>query len=141
MIKVEVITPEKITHLTEGVEIIIPTTEGIIGVRKGHIPLITPLSTGEIIIKKENGESEFLAVSGGYIEVLPDSIKIMADNADLADVLNEEAVLAAIEEAQKIKARDVDAIEMARAASLIELNLARLKSIQRKKRHRSETVI
>lgn len=135
MIKVEIITPEKVTHLTEGVEIIIPTSEGIIGVCKGHIPLITPLATGEIIIKKENAESEYLAVSGGYVEVLPNSVRIMADTADLADALNEEVVTRAIEEAQKVKAENIDAVEVARAAALIELNLARLKSIKRKKRH------
>lgn len=139
--QIEVITPEKITQRTEGVEILIPTTDGIIGVRKGHIPLIATLSTGEIIIKKENGDSEFLAVSGGFVEVLPHSIKIMADTADLAEDLSEEMIQEAIEEAKKVKASSEDSLEVAKAVQLIELSLARMKSVQRKKRHHNTTLI
>jgi F-type H+-transporting ATPase subunit epsilon len=135
MLKVEIITPERIVHQTEGEGVIVPTIEGQIGVRSGHLPLIAILQTGEIIVKKPHGRNEFYAVAGGFVEVLPNMIRVMADSADRADELDEMAVHQAIERARKAKEEAEDDVKMADATALLELNIARQKAIQRKKAH------
>jgi F-type H+-transporting ATPase subunit epsilon len=139
MLHVEVITPEKIVHHTQGDEVILPTPTGQLGIRSNHLPLITPLATGEIIIKRDSGQREFYAVAGGFVEVLPDMVRVMADSADRADDLDEIAVHQAIERARKAKEEAEDDVKLADATALIELNLARLKAVQRKKAHSSRS--
>jgi F-type H+-transporting ATPase subunit epsilon len=135
--KIEVITPEKVAKTTEGVEVIIPTTNGVIGVRRGHLPLVAPLKIGEVVIKHQNGELEHLAVARGFVEVLPESVNILTDSADLANELDQEKIEKAILEAKKAKEEAKDKSQFAAATSLIELNLARLKVSKRKKAYGS----
>ena len=54
MLIIEIISPEKLVHHTEGVEVIIPTADGEIGVRTGHLPLLAPLIAGPVIVKKHS---------------------------------------------------------------------------------------
>lgn len=138
--KISVITPEKIAKTTEGVEVIVPTTNGIIGVRRGHLPLVAPLKIGEVIIKHQDGDLEHLAVAHGFVEVLPESVNILTNSADLADELDQEKIEKAILEARKAKDEAKDKTQFANATSLIELNLARLKVSKRRKAHGSHSV-
>lgn len=133
MLEIEVITPERIVHRTQGKEVVIPTVDGFIGVRPGHLPLIAPLKTGQVVVKSENNQEEYLIVQGGFVEVLPDKIRIMADSAEREEERDEFAVQEAIKAAQKLKNEAEDKRQFAAATALIEFNLARLKLTQRKK--------
>jgi F-type H+-transporting ATPase subunit epsilon len=136
MITVEIVTPERLVHTIKGMEAMLPTVDGQIGIRRGHLPLIAPLKAGEIIVKQEDGTQEFYAISGGFAEILGNTVHILADTAERAEELNEERVTTAIERAQKLKSESpVTTESYADAAAQLEANLARLKTIQRKKAH------
>ena len=139
MITVEIVTPERLVHTITGVEALLPTVTGQIGVRKGHLPLITPLKAGEIIVKQATGTFEFYAISGGFAEILGNSIHILADTAERAEELNEERIHAAIERAKEQKsAAHTSSQSYADASAILEANIARLKSVQRKRAHHSK---
>lgn len=137
MLKIEIITPERLVHTTEGEEVIVPTVNGMIGIRTGHVALIAPLKPGEIIVKNGSLEQDFLAVAGGFVEVNNNVVRILADSAEHAHEIDELAITEAIERAKQAKADTADRVEHAEATALIELNLARLKVAGRKKSHGS----
>ena len=72
--------------------------EGELGVGYGHAPLLTSLKPGPIRVKKENGEQEIYYVSGGYLEVQPKLITVLADTALREEDLDEEAAQKATDE-------------------------------------------
>jgi F-type H+-transporting ATPase subunit epsilon len=82
-IKLDVVTPDKLV-LSDEVDIVVATgTEGEFGVLHGHIPFLTTLQEGELRYKK-GGNTEFMAVSGGFAEVQPDKVTILAEAAEHA---------------------------------------------------------
>lgn len=133
MIKVEIVTPEKVVNQTEGDEILIPTVEGQIGVRHNHLPLITLLKAGQVVVKRDSGSEEVFAVTGGFVEVSHNVVRILADTAEHAEELNETEIKEAIARAQKAKATADTDHDAAGASALIEANMARLRAIQRRK--------
>ena len=137
MLTLEIITPERSFPFEEGDEVLIPTTSGIIGVRQGHLPLITILQPGEISVRHDNGKAdEFFAVSGGYAEILPDRVLILADSVERSEELNELKIKEAIQRALDIKEQAKDKAELDTAAAALEVQLARMKVFERShKRH------
>src|SRR5262245_65753430 len=80
-IRLEVVTPERLV-LTEDVdEISIPGSEGYLGILPGHLPLLTMIGTGVLSYRKGTKKVSY-AVSGGFAEVLPDRVIIMADTLE-----------------------------------------------------------
>jgi len=109
-------------------------SEGELGIMPGHAPLLSSLVPGMARIIKENGVEEILYISGGMLEVQPNSITVLADVAKRAKDLDEKAVIAAkkcAEENIHLHQMDVDyariAIELSRA-------IAQLRVIQASKR-------
>ena len=68
---------------------------GDLGITPGHAPLITSLKPGPVRVVFENGDDELLFVSGGFLEVIPSQITILADTAERAENLDEAAALRA----------------------------------------------
>ena len=134
MIRVEVITPERLAYEGEGTLVSVPTVNGILGIGAGHIPLLASLKPGEVIIRRSDGDV-FMAVAGGFVEVLPNIVRVMADSAEHATEINELAVKEAVAAAQRAKEEAKDHVQFSQASALIEHNLARLKVAQRKHSH------
>ena len=127
-IKFKIVTPERTVFENEIDQATLPTQDGEITVLPNHIPLISALKPGDLMIKKD-GEEIDLAVSGGIVEVQNNEITILADTAERA----EEIDLARAEEARK-QAEDLkkeairmDDTEYAATAAFLERNLARIK--------------
>ncbi len=87
--KLEIVTPEKKVVETAAEEVQIPGKNGYLGVLPGHAPLITELAVGEITYRDGSGSSSVsgsneqrLAVAGGFAEVLPDKVTILAETAE-----------------------------------------------------------
>jgi F-type H+-transporting ATPase subunit epsilon len=135
MLSVEVITPQRVVLETTGDLVVVPTAEGILGIRSEHIPLIAPLKAGEIEIHKEGTPAQHLVVSGGFLEVIDNHVRILADAAERAEELDELKIQEAIERARQLQAEAKNRQQFAEATSQIELNLARLKVSRRKRRH------
>jgi len=134
MITVEIITPEKLLHTTKGVEVLLPTITGELGIRTNHIPLIAILKAGAIVVKQKDGGEEVFAVAGGFVEITNNTIHVLADTAERAEDLHEERIKEAIERAKEMKEEHPQS-RQAFAVALPEANIARLKAIQRKKAH------
>lgn len=77
---------------------------GELGVQYGHAPLLTPLKPGPVKLIKQGGEEELVFVSGGYLEVQPHLVTILADTATRAADIDE----AAVEEARKAAANLIE---------------------------------
>ncbi len=135
MLKVEIVTPERIVHTTSGEEVLLPTIEGTLGIRKGHMPLITLLSAGEIVVKRD-GREDLYAVQGGFVEILGNVVRVLADSAEREDELDEQRIRQAIERAQVARAGKGEQVEGDAAIAALEANLARLKVFQRRKKRR-----
>lgn len=83
MIAIEIVTPHGIAFQGEGDEISIPTTEGFIGVRRGHRALITTLKKGFLTVRKDNDTNQKFQIAGGFAEVMPDKVSIITRKAEL----------------------------------------------------------
>lgn len=102
-VQVDVVTPER-TVLTMDAQIVIAKgVDGEIGVMAGHVPLVTPLEVAPLRVRNEN-EEKLLAVSGGFLEIRPDKVTILAEIAELAEDID-------IERAQEAKMRAEQKIE------------------------------
>jgi F-type H+-transporting ATPase subunit epsilon len=135
--KLDIVTAEREVY-SEDVDVVIaPGVEGQLGILPHHAPLMTTLQLGELIIRK-GGDEVSLAISGGFIEVRPDRIVVLADTAERA----EEIDIARAEEAkrraeQRLVEEQVPGLDQARAEAALHRSLARLKVAQRVRRRRS----
>jgi F-type H+-transporting ATPase subunit epsilon len=133
-IKFEIVTPERTVLKNTVDQITLPTKSGEITVLPGHVPLVSMLSPGEIIIKKE-GEDISMAVSGGFVEVMVNKVVILADTAERADEIDPERAEEAKRRAEKLKEQKTgDNREFAALSSRIEKELARIKVARKHKR-------
>ncbi|CAM5183005.1 ATP synthase epsilon chain [Lysinibacillus sphaericus] len=82
-VTVNIVTPDGPVYDSEVSMVIAKTTSGEIGVLAGHIPMVAPLAIGAVKLKKDNGSTEIVAVSGGFIEVRPEKISILAPSAEV----------------------------------------------------------
>ena len=92
---IEIVTPEKVVFSDKADSVVLPTTEGDVGVLSGHIPLLTALTPGELQVITE-GKTEYLTVDKGFAQVLGDKVSVLTEGA--IDV--EEIDFSAVEEAQ-----------------------------------------
>ncbi|MEJ2415473.1 MAG: F0F1 ATP synthase subunit epsilon [Exilibacterium sp.] len=104
--------------------------EGDIGVVYGHAPLLTALHPGPIRVIKRGGEEEIYYVSGGYLEVQPSLVTVLADSALRADDMDEAAALEAKREAEQQLNNQSSDIDYTRAATQLAEAAAQLRTIQ-----------
>lgn len=106
MIRCEIVTQER-TVYSEDVDMVsLPGLEGRMGILPNHTALLTALSFGEVYIKR-NGEETYFAVGGGFAEVQPDKVIILADAADRLDEIDIQKAEEARQEAERIMAEGV----------------------------------
>ena len=86
-IDLQIVTPERLIVREQVDEVQIPGTEGYFGVLPGHTPLLASLSVGEMWYRKGQ-EKSYLAIAGGFAEVLPDRVIALAEGAYLADEID-----------------------------------------------------
>lgn len=103
---------------------------GDLGISYGHAPLLTSLEPGPIRIKKQDGEEEVYYVSGGYLEVQPGTISVLADTALRAGDIDEAAAQEAQKEAEQALANQSGDFDYGRAASQLAAAAAQLRTLQ-----------
>ena len=106
-------------------------TIGELGLFPGHTPLLTGVKPGAVRLKLEGGEEEVFFASGGFIEVQPNAITILADTALRADDLDEAAAAAAQEKAEKELADNKSDIDFGRVQADIQETAAMLRTIRK----------
>lgn len=120
-IKVNIVTPDGPVYDSEVNMIIANTTTGEIGVLHGHIPMVAPLKVGAIRLKKE-GSTDIVAVSGGFLEIRPDQVSILAPSAEVSTAIDINRAKEAMKRAEeRLNLSKQDEIDFNRA----ELSLKR----------------
>jgi len=136
-IKLDIVTAEGVVF-SEDVDVVVaPGVEGQLGILPHHAPLMTMLQPGELLVRK-GGEEFFLAVSGGFLEVRPDRIIVLADTAERVeeiDIARAEEAKRRAEERLRQLAPDIDT---ARAEAALRRSLIRLKVAEKRRRRRPE---
>jgi F-type H+-transporting ATPase subunit epsilon len=131
----EVVTAERIVFKGDVDGVVAPGIEGQLGILPNHAPLITSLTFGELNLHREGQEDEFIAIGGGFMEVGPNHVIVLADSAERADEIDEQraeqARLRAEETMAQQKSEDVD---YARAQAALRRSLIRLKVAKRRRR-------
>ena len=112
-------------------EMIIATgTLGDLGIGYGHAPLLTSLEPGPVRVIKQNGEEEVYYVSGGFLEVQPGTISILADTAIRASDIDEAAAAEAQKEAEHALANQSGDFDYGRAAAQLAAAAAQMRAIR-----------
>jgi F-type H+-transporting ATPase subunit epsilon len=96
----EIVTPEARVYSDTIDTVVIPTTEGEIGILPGHIPLLTRIADGELRVTKAGVESH-LAVGGGFAQIEGDTVSVLAEQAITAEKIDEGVVEAALKRAEE----------------------------------------
>ncbi|RLB06991.1 MAG: F0F1 ATP synthase subunit epsilon [Deltaproteobacteria bacterium] len=96
----EVVTPNRLVLSQEVEEITAPGVEGEFGVLPGHTPFFTTLRVGEVMYRAGK-EQRYMAVTWGFVEVLPDRVTILAEAAELEDEIDVERATRAKERAEE----------------------------------------
>jgi F-type H+-transporting ATPase subunit epsilon len=120
-------------------EIILPTKDGEIGVLQNHMPLVSVAKAGVIIVRRNakdrDGDREYFATNGGAIEVSDNTLRVLVDEADLADDINEAEAQKALQRAEKMKAEAKDEVSLEHAQTLVDRQAVRLQVAGLKRRH------
>jgi len=128
-IRLEVVTPDKYV-VDEEVQIAVaPGSLGEFGVLIGHTPFLTTLKTGIMHFTDAKGTQRFVFVSGGFAEVLPNKVTILAESAERREDIDVERAKAAMQRAQErlAKASHADDIDFNRASAALQRALYRIK--------------
>ena len=113
------------------VEMVVATGSlGELGITAGHAPLLSDLRPGPVRIVKQAGEEEVYYLSGGYLEVQPTTISILADTAVRADDIDEAAAAEAVKDAETALANQSGEIEYSKAAAIVAESTAQLRTVQ-----------
>jgi F-type H+-transporting ATPase subunit epsilon len=133
-LQLEIVTPERQAYSDMVDSVYCPGTEGEFGVLPHHAPMLSMLGVGELRIQK-GGEEEFFAIAGGFVQVRPDKVVVMAELADMASEIDLEAAEDARLEAERAIAAGFDEpADLAKARASMERALLRIRVAER--RHR-----
>ena len=86
-IELEIVTPERLAYSDTVDSVQLPGSEGELGVLPHHAPLVSTLGVGELRIRK-GGTEESFAIVGGFLQVRPDKVVVMAETADMASEID-----------------------------------------------------
>jgi len=134
MLRLEIITVEG-TVFDDNVNMVIaPGSDGVLGILPRHTPLLTSLTYGELEIKRDGQPDEFFAIGGGFMEVRPFNVIVLADAAERADEIDIERARAARERAEaRLAAAAKEQLDFSRAEAALRRSMARLKVAERRK--------
>jgi F-type H+-transporting ATPase subunit epsilon len=131
----EIVTPERLAYSDTVDSVQLPGIEGELGVLPHHAPLVSMLGVGELRIRKGGAEESF-AIAGGFLQVRPDRVVVMAETADMASEIDLEKALEARREAEHALegAAPTDEANLAAARAALQQALLRIRVAER--RHR-----
>lgn len=129
----KIVTPEKLVIDEKVSEVLVPSSEGELGILPHHVNLMAKILPGELTIKRGERE-ERLAMGGGFLQMVDNTLTIMTDLAKKSDEIDEKTVEEARKRAQKALEDKLSDEEYAETLAVLERSLAQLKI---KRRHRA----
>ena len=133
-LRLEIVTPERLAYADDVDAVVCPGIEGELGVLPHHAPLLSTLAFGELRIRKA-GQEEYFAIAGGFLQVRPDKVVVMAETADLASEIDLEYAQRARGEAERAIAEGfAEPADLARARASMERALLHIRVAERRRR-------
>lgn len=134
-IRLEIVTPEKMVF-SDDVDLILAWgVEGQLGILPHHAPLMTTLQPGDLMYRKGTRE-EYLTISGGFLEVRPDKVVVLADACERAEEIDVTRAEEAKKRAQEVLKTTAAGVDAAAAEAALRRSLARLKAVEKIRRKR-----
>ena len=133
-ILLEIVTPERLAYSDTVDSVVLPGSEGEMGVLPHHAPLLATLGVGELRIRK-GGVEEAFAIVGGFVQVRPDKVVVMAETADMASEIDVEKAQEARREAERaLESGFHEGADLSLARAQLQQALLRIRLAER--RHR-----
>ncbi|MGH2456513.1 MAG: F0F1 ATP synthase subunit epsilon [Candidatus Limnocylindria bacterium] len=123
-LQLEIVSPERRAYEDEVDMVIVPGIDGELGILPRHTRLLTALGTGELKIRK-GGTETLMFISGGFVEVRPDRVIIMADLAEHSDEIDEARAVEARKAAEAQLGEVKDPVDIARVRAALQTALMR----------------
>jgi len=133
--KLDVVTAEGVVFSEEVDMVVAPGIQGQLGILPYHAPLMTTLDVGELLIRK-GGEEFSLAITGGFLEVRPDRVIVLADAAERAEEINVTRAEEAKKRAEEQLIHRTADVDEARVEAALRRSLIRLKVAGKRKKKR-----
>jgi F-type H+-transporting ATPase subunit epsilon len=131
-IKVSVVTPDGPVYESDVEMVSTKAQSGELGILPGHIPMVAPLQIGAVRLKKA-GTTDFVAVSGGFLEVRPDQVTILAQSAEQASEIDIDRAVRAKERAeQRLRDSKQSEVDFKRAELALQRAINRISVVERK---------
>ena len=134
-IRCDIVSAEQEIYSGQATLVVATGELGELGIAPKHAPLITRLKPGKVVVTTASGEQLDFAISGGILEVQPQVVTVLADTAIRADDIDEAAVRAAKEEAERVLAGRGEAMELAEAQQKLAEITAQLQALERLRRN------
>ncbi len=133
-LRLEIVTPERLAYADDVDAVFCPGIDGELGVLPHHAPLLSTLGIGELRIRK-GAQEEFFAIAGGFVQVRPDKVVVMAELADLSSEIDLESAEEARNEAMRaIQQGSEEPTDLLRARASMERALLRIRVAERRRR-------
>ena len=132
-LKLEIVTPEGKSFSDDVEMVTLPGVEGEMGIFPQHVPLVTQITSGEIIVRK-GGREDFLAVGEGFVQITGERVAIMTDMALKAENIDETKAEEARRRAEARLSEKLDDEEAALVNAALAHSLAQLR-VKRRQRH------
>ncbi len=133
----EIVTAERVVYSEEVDVLVAPGVVGELGILPSHSPLLTILQPGEIRVDKGEAQT-FIAVSGGFLEVIGNKATLLADTAERAEEIDEARAEEAVKRAEERISSAASAMDLERALASVRRSQARLKVARRRRAPRAE---
>ena len=133
-LQLEIVTIERKVFDDQVNMVVAPGSAGVLGILPRHAPLLTSLNFGELQIKKDGEEDQFFAIGGGFMEVQPYHVVVLADSAERAEEIDVARAEAARRRAEELltHARQ-DQLDFERAQVALRRSVLRLKVVRRRR--------
>lgn len=138
LLQFELVTPERRLFSEQVYEVILPTKQGQISVFPDHLPVVSILKSGVLALRRtartSDRDLEHVALSGGYVEITGNRVRVLADSAERAEEISELRADQAKKRATELLAQKKDTAQATEAAAMLERALTRIKVASLKKR-------
>lgn len=127
----QIIAPDREFYVGEATMVELRTTEGEIGVLKGHIPVTAVIAPGLVRIHEDGGEIKIAALHAGFIEILQDKVTILAEVVEWPDEIDEKRAEEARIRAERRLADHADGTNIPRAELALKRAIARIEAVRK----------
>lgn len=132
----EIVSAEREIYSGDVTMLVATGTLGELGIMPGHTPLLTGLKPGPVRLRMEDGEEDVFFASGGFLEVQPNVVTILADTAERADSIDDAEAAEAAEAARRAMSEAAADMDYSRATAMLADATARQRTVEELRRRR-----